>query len=88
MTSYERESPSSSTSKEEERIFVGWWNDVQTGSMPSAALLFGISESKTQITELLEEDREDGAGNRCEAFSPLVHEIQELGRQKNEKLPS
>ncbi len=25
------------------------------------------------------------AGNRCEAFSPQVHEIQELGRQKNEK---
>ncbi|KTF94032.1 hypothetical protein cypCar_00032666 [Cyprinus carpio] len=24
-------------------------------------------------------------GNCCEAFSPLVHEIQDLGRQKNEK---
>ncbi len=33
------ESPSSSTSKEEERIFVGWWNDVQTGSTSSAAAL-------------------------------------------------
>ncbi len=41
--------------------------------------------SKTQITELLEKIEKMVAGNRCEAFSPLVHEIQELGRQKNEK---
>ncbi len=38
--------------------------------------------SKTQITELLEKIEKMVAGNRCEAFSPLVHEIQELGRQK------
>ncbi len=41
--------------------------------------------SKTQITELLEKIEKMVAGNRCEAFSPQVHEIQELGRQKNEK---
>ncbi|KAG1959242.1 trichohyalin [Pimephales promelas] len=42
--------------------------------------------SKTQITELLEKIEKMAAVNRCEAFSPLVHEIQELGRQKNEKI--
>lgn len=41
--------------------------------------------SKTQMTELLEKIEKMVAANRCEAFSPLVHEIQELGRQKNEK---
>lgn len=39
--------------------------------------------SKVQVTALLEKIEKMISGNRCEAFSPLVQEIQELGKQKN-----
>ncbi|TRY57772.1 hypothetical protein DNTS_012038 [Danionella cerebrum] len=49
-------------------------------------VISSISSSDSQIKELLEKIEKMVAGNRCEAFSPLLHEIQEMGRQKNEKL--
>ncbi|XP_036452069.1 trichohyalin [Colossoma macropomum] len=41
--------------------------------------------STAQVTGLLEKIEKMVAGNRCEAFSPLVQEIQDLGKQKNER---
>ncbi|KAI4886296.1 hypothetical protein NFI96_002285 [Prochilodus magdalenae] len=41
--------------------------------------------STSQVTGLLEKIEKMVAGNRCEAFSPLVQEIQDLGKQKNER---
>ncbi|XP_066537293.1 trichohyalin [Hoplias malabaricus] len=41
--------------------------------------------STAQVTGLLEKIEKMVAGNRCEAFSPIVQEIQDLGKQKNER---
>ncbi|KAK1796864.1 hypothetical protein P4O66_000952 [Electrophorus voltai] len=41
--------------------------------------------STVQVTGLLETIEKMVAGNQCEAFSPLMQEIEELGKQKNER---
>ncbi|XP_076828419.1 uncharacterized protein LOC143474739 [Brachyhypopomus gauderio] len=43
------------------------------------------NSATVQVTGLLEKIEKMVAGNRCEAFSPLVQEIQDLGKQKNER---
>ncbi|XP_053485515.1 trichohyalin [Ictalurus furcatus] len=50
----------------------------------SSIVLEGDS-SKAQVTALLEKIEKMVSGNRCEAFSPVVQEIQELGKQKNDR---
>ncbi|XP_060730935.1 trichohyalin [Tachysurus vachellii] len=51
----------------------------------SSIVLEGDS-SKAQVTALLEKIEKMVSRNRCEAFSPVVQEIQELGKQKNERV--
>ncbi|TSN12218.1 GTPase IMAP family member 8 [Bagarius yarrelli] len=50
-----------------------------------SSIAWESDSSKAQVTSLLEKIEKMISLNRCEAFSPVVQEIRELGKQKNER---